>query len=399
MQQRHDVHRHGAQQHPALAEPVDQPRDDRRGAGVDECEGRRQRAGPAVAVGLGDDEQHDAETDHRDRHPGDERRGREAQPAGCHEQIAVGPEHGRTVRDEGDGPPPRTACEDQPVSVTESRTVDTSPYDALLLRLLRRAGGPGRRAAVPRERHPRPGDPARTPARGRRALPRLRRGQPDQRAEPRARRGACRPTSRRTAWTCPSTGATATGRRTSPTTLARMRRRRRTPGARPAHLGLLVLLRLPAVPREPRGRRRAARRPRPAGRPDPALLQPPRVRRGDGGEHGRGARASCRPTSGAGARLVFVTHSMPDVDGRDERPGRRRVQPAAPRRGTAGHRRRRGRDRHRPRARPRLLQPQRPAAPSPGSSRTSTTTSSRSPPTASRRPSWCRSASSPTTWR
>ena len=362
--QRHDVHRHGAQQHPALAEPVDQPRDDRRGAGVDEGEGRRQRAGPAVAVGLGDDEQHDPETEHRDRHPRDERGRREAQPTRGDEQIAVGPEHGRTVRDEGDGPPPRTTCEDQPVSATETSSdpiTDTSPYDALLLVSFGGPEGPDdvlpflenvtRGRGIPRERLLEVGehyfgfggvspinaqnralvDGRAGRLRGPRDGPAGLLGQPQLVAVPHRRAG-------------------------------QDRRRRPRPGARPAHLGLLVVLRVPAVPREPRGRRRAARRPSPAGRPHPALLQPPRVRRGDGDEHRRGCRrpAGRRPARRpAGVRHALDPTSM---DG-DERTGRPRVQPAAPRRGTPGHCRRRGCDRHRPRARPRLLQPQRTAHP------------------------------------
>ena len=87
----------------------------------------------------------------------------------------------------------------------------------------------------------------------------------------------------------------------------------------------------------------------PARRPDPALLQPSRLRRGDGARHGRGRRRAagrCSRRCAAGLR-----HALgPDADGRDQRPGRPRVQHPAPRRRPAGHRRGGGRDRGRPRA-------------------------------------------------
>ena len=69
------------------------------------------------------------------------------------------------------------------------------------------------------------GVPPRATAGGRRALPALRRRQPDQRAVPRPDRGAGAEL-RRTASTCPSTGATATGTPSSTTRSADGRRRR-----------------------------------------------------------------------------------------------------------------------------------------------------------------------------
>ena len=53
-------------------------------------------------------------------------------------------------------------------------------------RLLRRPRGPGRRHSVPPQRHPRPRHPRRAARRGLAPLPRQRRHQPDQPAEPRA---------------------------------------------------------------------------------------------------------------------------------------------------------------------------------------------------------------------
>ena len=92
--------------------------------------------------------------------------------------------------------------------------------------LLAGFGGPegaGRRHPVPAQRHARPRDPRRAARRGRAPLSALRRRQPDQRAEPRAE-GRARGRARRAAGsTCRSTGATATGRRTSTTPCARPR--------------------------------------------------------------------------------------------------------------------------------------------------------------------------------
>ena len=64
-------------------------------------------------------------------------------------------------------------------------------YDALLVLSFGGSGGARRRDAVPGERRARPRRPARAADGGRRALPGLRRGQPDQPAEPRARSRRC----------------------------------------------------------------------------------------------------------------------------------------------------------------------------------------------------------------
>ena len=227
----------------------------------------------------------------------------------------------------------------------------------LAARLVRRPGGSRRRAAVPGERHPRPGDPAGAAARGGRALPRLRRREPHQRAEPRSRR-------------CPREGPRRTRSRPAgllgqpqlgPLPHRHVRadgRRRGHPGARRADVRLLVVLRVPAVPREPRRRRGAAGGPGAGGRPGAPLLQPPRLRRGDGGEHaGRRRRASPGRTCGCPAGLRDPLD--PDVDERRQRTGRRRVRDAAPRRRPAGDCRCDGGVRRGARLRPRLLQPQR----------------------------------------
>ena len=101
----------------------------------------------------------------------------------------------------------------------------------------------------------------------------------------------------------------------------------------------------------------------PAGRPDPALLQPPGLRRGDGGEHRWPRSTRCPPRCATAPGWSSSTHSVPTTDGRGQRPRRRRLHRPAPGRGPAGHGRGRRGDRHRPRARPRLLQPQRAADP------------------------------------
>ena len=138
----------------------------------------------------------------------------------------------------------------------------SAPYDALLLVSF---GGPERPEdvlpflenvtrgrGIPRERLAEVG----------RALLRLRRPQPDQRPVPRLPRGGRGGPRRARASTCRSTGATATGSRTSPTRSPRWR----ADGVRRAAVlrdqRLLVVLRLPAVPREPLRRASSGRRSR-----------------------------------------------------------------------------------------------------------------------------------------
>ena len=178
-------------------------------------------------------------------------------------------------------------------------------------------------------------------------------------------------------------------------------RRRRHPGRVLRDQRLLVVVELPAVPREPVRRRRAARR---------------RARRGwtscgttsttPGSSSRWSTRSSrrspsCPTTSGEGAHLVFVTHSIPVGDerraaGPTAAPTSRQhldvaaavAARVAAETGHAPRPRRSSTARARGRRRCR------------GSSRTSTTTSTRAGRRRARR-AWCwsRSGSSPTTWR
>ena len=196
--------------------------------------------------------------------------------------------------------------------------LDTAPYDALLLVSF---GGPEKPEdvlPVPGERHPRPRHPARAARGGRRALLRLRRPQPDQRPEPRVHRrgGGGLPVHRH-----------RPARLLGQPQLGPLPRRhaaadegRRDPAGRlPGDERLLVVLRVPAVPREPRRGRR-----RPSGR----------ARRGSTGcgttstTRASWSRWSTRrcprsPDLGDAARrdahVLFVTHSIPDVDERHRR--------------------------------------------------------------------------------
>ena len=210
-----------------------------------------------------------------------------------------------------------------------------------------------------------------------------------------------RPTWPRPASTCPSTGATATGTPTSPTRSQRMTRRRGDPGGLLRHQRLLVVVGLPAVPREPVRRRSAvaAVGERAGARQAAALLQPPRVR-GAGGR--RGARRADRAAATSvrdEAHLVFVTHSIPTLDERHQRPRRRRLRRPAPRRrgrgGGPGHRG----DRDRPSPRPRLLLPVRAAARAVAGARRQRPPRGARRRTARRPSCSSRSGSSPTTWR
>ena len=141
-------------------------------------------------------------------------------------------------------------------------------------------------------------------------------------------------------------------------------------------------------------------------RQGPALLQPPRLRPRQHPPGHRGACAArCATVAGpAGSRLLFVTHSIPDGDGRHVRPRRRRGQRSTSRQhlalAAADHRRGQRDPRPRPDRRAGLLLPVRARRPSRGSSPTSTTASRSWPPRAAAgRRRGARSASSPTTWR
>ena len=193
-----------------------------------------------------------------------------------------------------------------------------------------RFGGPERPDDVLpflRERHPGPGHPARAAGSGRRALPPLRRPQPDQRPEPRAARARCGPSSPPAASTCRCCGATATGRRTSPTPCARPRDggRRRVRGRTTARTPVLGL---PAVPRGPR--RRAAR----AGRRGVAGLAVDKVRHYFNhpgfvdADHATPSRAlDALPEPLPGRRPAGLRHALdPRRDGRRRRPRRRRAR-------------------------------------------------------------------------
>ena len=326
----------------------------------------------------------------------------EAQPARGGEQIAVGPEHAA----HGTGPGRRsasgTACEDQPVSATDAAPRRSTTPRRTTPCCWCPSAGPRVRTTCCRSSRTSPA------AAGSRASGCSRWGSTTS-----ASAGSARSTRRTARWsrrceadfaahgaaTCRSTGATATGRPTSPTSWpgspttaaagcspCSPRPTRRTPGCRQYRENLAAAV-------APLGDRA------PAGRPGAALLQPPGLRRGDGDEHASRPLDEL-PADVRARRPAGVRHALgADVDGRDQRAGRRRVRRAAPRRGPAW-----SPPGSRPRPAPTTSSTSSTAAaaarrPSRGWSRTSTTTSSRSSPTASRRPCWCRSASSPTTWR
>ena len=194
------------------------------------------------------------------------------------------------------------------------------PYDALLLLSF---GGPEKpEDVVPFLENvtARPGHPARAAGGGRPALLPLRRPQPDQRPEPRAARRDARATWPAAASTCRSTGATATGTPTCATRCEQMAADGITRAAVLRHQRVLVVLRVPPVPREPRRRRRGGRG-RAAARPAAAVLQPPRLRGAGRRRHPGRARRAARGRARAAAHLVFVTHSIPIAMADDERPG------------------------------------------------------------------------------
>ena len=130
--------------------------------------------------------------------------------------------------------------------------------------LLRRSRATRGRRAVPGERDPRPRHPARAARGGGRALPPVRRPLADQRPQP-------RPAGRRPSGPggCRHRPARLLGQpQLGPLPHRRARRdgaRRRHPGGLLRHQRLLVVVELPAVPREPLRRRRPARARAPRG--------------------------------------------------------------------------------------------------------------------------------------
>ena len=154
-------------------------------------------------------------------------------------------------------------------------------------------------------------------------------------------------------------------------------RRRDHPGRLLRDVGVLLLLRVPAVPREPRrGRRRGRGRPAPGQAA--ALLQPPRLRGVLRRRHAHGARGPARP------RPRRRAPGLRDALGarRDERAQRslgRGVRRTAPQRRRRDHRPGPAGDRAPAPAAPRLLLAVRLARRRRGSSPTSTTTSRRWP--------------------
>ena len=243
------------------------------------------------------------------------------------------------------------AGEHRPASVghdgRNDRRPDVAPYDALLLVSF---GGPEkpedvvpflenvtRGRGIPRERLEEVGA----------ALLPLRRAVADQRPQPRPARRARAPTWPRTGSTCRSTGATATGTPTSPTRSREMKADGVTRAACFVDQRLLVVLLVPAVPREPRRRRRAGRGRAPCSTSCGSTSTTPASWSRSSTPSSRG-----RATGRADARLRASSPtrsrtSMNDGSG----PQRRRLPRPAPRR--RGVRRRAGRRGDRPSARPR----------------------------------------------
>ena len=135
--------------------------------------------------------------------------------------------------------------------------------------------------------------PPGAPARGGAPLRTVRRREPDQRAEPGAARGD--PGRARRSRTAP---AALLGQQE----LAPLPRRhpprdgggRRPAGARLRHLGIQLLLRVPAVPRGPRAGAGRGRPDRAHRRQAPRLPRPPGLRRGQRRSRAGGARHACR---------------------------------------------------------------------------------------------------------
>ena len=200
-----------------------------------------------------------------------------------------------------------------------------SPYDALLLLSFGGPEGPDDVLPFLENVTRGPRHPARAAEGGRAALLPLRRRQPDQRAEPRPAGRAAQGLRRTPGSTCPSTGATATGRRTSPTPCARCPTR---PPPRPG--------RWPPAPTPPTPAAASTARTSPtslAALPRPRACALPRVDKlrhyfnhpgflepvADGvlAALGRAARTGCA----AAHRVAFTTHSIPTAGRRHLGPG------------------------------------------------------------------------------
>ena len=190
------VHQHQGQQHPRLAEPVEQPAlQDRERRVGDDVDGRH-GAGQPVGPGGGLHQQHDPEAHHRDREPAGQSREAHPPPAGDAQDATVRAQHdGPSLRLGGRADPlgaPRPPGCRRPgparLHTMGGMSPEVAPYDALLLVSF---GGPEaarRRHPVPGERHPWQEHPARAAGRGRRALLPVRRPLADQRPEPGAAR-------------------------------------------------------------------------------------------------------------------------------------------------------------------------------------------------------------------
>ena len=213
--------------------------------------------------------------------------------------------------------------------------------------VLRRPGGPGRCDAVPAERDPGPGHPPGAAGGGGRALLRGRRGQPDQPAVPgpdrRDRQGfrRCRGGPADLLGE-PELGSLPDGDR------RRDGRRRGPAGAGLRHLGLRVLLQLPAVPGRHRagaGRGRARRHPRStrSGTSPPSGVHRAVRRRDRGGHRVAASPGSARASRSCSPRTACRTPWPRPA-------GRRRAAATRPAgRGVGTHRRSRAQDsRHRP---------------------------------------------------
>ena len=176
-------------------------------------------------------------------------------------------------------------------------------------------------------------------------------------------------------------------------------RRRGAARAGLRHLGLRVLLQLPAVPGRHRAGPGRGRPGRPADRQDPALLQPPRLHRAVRGRHPAGHRdAAGRGPRGRPARVHRAQRA--GGHGRGQRAAARRPLPGAAGRGGRAHRgpgQRRAPAAGTPGGWSTRAAAGRPR--SPGSAPTSATTWRSWPGTGRRARSWSRSGSSPTTWR
>ena len=247
-----------------------------------------------------------------------------------------------------------------------------------------------------RDGHPRPRRPRRAAGRGRRALPPLRRGLADQRAEPGAAGRDRRPSSPTAGIELPLYWGNRNWHPLLADTVAADARRRRPAGAGARDQRDRLVLGLPAVPREPGRRRR-----RPSGRGAPELVKlrhyfdhPGFIEANADGV--RAALAELPAELRDDAVLVFTAHSIPVSDERDVRPVRRALRsPSSTRR--PGWSPRRCAARAPSSSWPGSRGPARRRCP--GSSPTSTTSCARWPRAGPRRSSSARPASSPTTSR